>query len=217
MHFDPVQSSWKTTAFTDESSNTAGIVASLNNPGDGVGRIGSSPGTPTLFTHDGRAIDINALTIFSPGARFSATTANRINDAGEIAGIGTFNGVITVYVLSPITPGAYSMQALCTTSCFGDTLSNSGSVVWSQGQQFLVSSPRNSTLVVPGVGNIRQINTRGDVLGQDLQGRAIVSPSPDSTTASPQVSMTRAILSGPAARWSSTPSWRPCRLRRYSR
>src|SRR5262249_9738458 len=60
------------------------------------------PGGSALraFLYDTQMRDLNAL--IPPGSGWVLTTANGINDAGQITGAGTFNGQTHAYVLTPV-------------------------------------------------------------------------------------------------------------------
>jgi hypothetical protein len=109
--FDPNTFLGHTTAFVDETdSNHNGFVSGLNNKGDAVGwRGGFSSGTPTFFTGS-QLVDLNSL--FPRGSGWVGQTADRVNDAGEIAGTGTLNGVSAAFILTPVPSATYSVQSL---------------------------------------------------------------------------------------------------------
>src|SRR5206468_3436741 len=99
-----------------------------------------------------------------------AQTADRINDAGEVAGTGTLNGVPAVFVLTPVPSATYSVQSLCS-ACTGMLLSNSGFAIsreTSSASLFLVSSPRGPDTEITDAASIHQINDTGVIAGSGL-------------------------------------------------
>jgi hypothetical protein len=157
---DPNTFIGRTTTLVDESevNNSGGSVNSLNNKGDAVGwrgGFGDIPytGIATLFI-SGQIVDIN--TLFPSGSGWVAQTADRINDAGEIAGTGTVDGIPVIFVLSPVPSTTYSAQPLCL-ACAGILLSNSGFAVAREASspfRFLVSSPRGPDIEITDAANI---------------------------------------------------------------
>jgi hypothetical protein len=176
---DPNTFHGRTTTLVDESDlNNSGFETALNNKGDAVGwRGGFSSGIPTLFI-SGEIIDVN--TLFPSGFGWVALTADRINDAGEIAGTGTLNGVPAAFVLTPVPSATYSVQSLCA-ACNGMLLSNSGFAVsreTSSAFRFLVSSPRGPDTQITDAVSIQQINDVGAIAGSDLSGHAFIANPP---------------------------------------
>ncbi|MCU1330398.1 MAG: putative rane protein [Bryobacterales bacterium] len=168
--------------------NSSGFVAGLNNKGDAVGWKGgfnscANPvpllacGIATLFT-GGQIVDVNSL--FPSGSGWVAKTADRINDAGEIAGTGTVDGVPAVFVLSPAPSPTYSVQPLCS-ACTGTLLSNSGFAVSREASPpfgALVSSPRGPDIEITNAPYIQQINDIGTIVGSDSSGHAFIANAP---------------------------------------
>jgi hypothetical protein len=176
---DPNTFRGSTTTLVDESSTAnSGFVSGLNNKGDAVGwRGGFSSGIPTLFT-SGQIVDVNSL--FPSGSGWVATTADRINDAGEIAGTGTLKGVPAAFVLAPLPSASYSPQPLCV-ACSGMLLSNSGFAVAREASSpfgFLVRSPRGPDVEITSAASIHQINDVGAIAGSDLSGHAFIANPP---------------------------------------
>jgi hypothetical protein len=134
-------------------------------------------GTATLFT-GGQTVDVNRL--FPSGSGWVATTADRINDAGEIAGTGTVDGIPAIFVLTPVPSATYSAQPLCV-ACAGILLSNSGFAVAREASspfRFLVSSPRGPDIEITNAAYVHQINDIGTIAGSDLSAHAFVANPP---------------------------------------
>jgi hypothetical protein len=164
------------------AGENAGFINGLNNLGDAVGYIGDlngSPSAPMLFTH-GQVIDVN--TLFPAGSGWVATSANAINDAGQIAGTGTLNRIPQAFVLSPAAPTNYTLQTVCTSPCEGVSLTNSGSVVADDHNPnqpgFMVNSPRHGVTAIPNASAIMQMNDTETIAGVDLTGHAFISDPP---------------------------------------
>jgi probable HAF family extracellular repeat protein len=164
---DPSTLRGVTTVLVDDSDlRNAGFVRGLNNRGDAVGyRGGLSSGTASLFTN-GEVLGVTSL--FPTGSGWVALTADRINDAGEIAGTGTLNGAPAAYVLTPVPDANYSARMLCS-QCVGRLLSDSGLAVWVDGTsgRHAVSSPRGVTTFMPESVAIFDINNSGTIVGSD--------------------------------------------------
>jgi hypothetical protein len=172
----------QTTFLAPFDSLNAGIISSLNNMGDAV--LGPfsivDPPVPVLFTN-GQMINVN--TLFPVGAGWVARTTDHINDAGQIAGVGTLNGVPGAYVLSPSPPTSYTLRNICDYSCSATLLSNSGSaVVFEQFPsipQFAVISRLRGVMTIPSSAKgVNAMNDRDEIAGVDLLGRAFVSSPP---------------------------------------
>ena len=72
----------------------------INATSDVVGRSGDAnlSQSRAVLWHDGTAIDLNA-TVGAPGWVLSAATG--INDLGQIAGVGTHDGLVRAFLLTP--------------------------------------------------------------------------------------------------------------------
>lgn len=76
----------------------------INNNGWIVGSSDFAAQTPHAFIYrDGQMKDLNALIA---GNGWVLTSANAINDAGQIVGTGTFEGQTRAFLLTPINPGS---------------------------------------------------------------------------------------------------------------
>ena len=78
-------------------------AVALNDSGEVVGNVAQqvppfAPVAPFLY-QNGRSVDVNTLLPAKSGWRL--VTAKAINDAGEIIGVGYFNGALAGYALSP--------------------------------------------------------------------------------------------------------------------
>ncbi len=90
----------------DFSQYLGGAATALNNAGQSVGYVVVNPSgatVPVLFD-SGDVINLNDLLPASSG--WQITTATAINDAGQIAGSGIFDGNVEAYVLSPAAVAA---------------------------------------------------------------------------------------------------------------
>lgn len=81
--------------------STFGFANSINERGQIVGGIGDAnfEGQAALW-EDGRAILLNS--VIPPNSGWNLIEADCINQKGQIAGFGTFNGELRVFLLTPI-------------------------------------------------------------------------------------------------------------------
>lgn len=81
-------------------SSAYAMAASVNVSGDAVGNsIDSSGFSRAVLWNNGDVIDLNSR--ISEHSGWVLTEATAINDNGQIVGIGTLNGISTMYVLTP--------------------------------------------------------------------------------------------------------------------
>jgi probable HAF family extracellular repeat protein len=83
----------------------------INASGRVVGFSYTADGTQHAFWYDGTAMrDLNALIPTNSG--WVLTDAQSINDAGQVAGIGTFNGQTCAFLLTPLGTASGAPAAL---------------------------------------------------------------------------------------------------------
>ncbi len=81
-------------------SSANAIATSVNISGDAVGNSVNSNGlSRAVLWNNGEIIDLNSR--ISENLGWVLTSAASINDKGQIVGVGTLNGVSTMYVLTP--------------------------------------------------------------------------------------------------------------------
>jgi probable HAF family extracellular repeat protein len=80
---------------------TNSFAWALNDSGQVVGRSDIAGGAQHAFLYDGTGLhDLNAL--IPPNTGWVLQVAEAINDAGQIAGYGTFNGQTEAFLLTPL-------------------------------------------------------------------------------------------------------------------
>jgi probable HAF family extracellular repeat protein len=82
-------------------AGTRTVASDVNKPGVIVGHYynPTKPGDAAFIYVNGQMVDLNSLV--PPGSGWDLTTANSINDRGEIAGAGMLNGRTHAFLLSP--------------------------------------------------------------------------------------------------------------------
>jgi uncharacterized membrane protein len=86
------------------SINTAGVIVGSSTPPGSLGTVSTA-----IRIQHGQLVDLNTL-ITAPG--WHLQDAAGINEAGQIAGVGTLNGVLHAYLLTPHHPHLASLDDL---------------------------------------------------------------------------------------------------------
>ncbi|MGN6371191.1 MAG: hypothetical protein ACTHN5_23295 [Phycisphaerae bacterium] len=74
---------------------------SINNNGELVGFSVAGDGTQNAFLWNGSGTPVDLNSLIDPSSGWHLVTANSINDAGDIAGQGYFNGQLIAFLLTP--------------------------------------------------------------------------------------------------------------------
>ncbi|MCW5557440.1 MAG: hypothetical protein KIT22_06380 [Verrucomicrobiae bacterium] len=77
-------------------------LVDINDSGVAVGNVETSFERRAVIYRDGELIDLNALI---PSAGWVLEEAQAINNAGQIVGLGSLNGVAAAFLLNPLLPG----------------------------------------------------------------------------------------------------------------
>ena len=89
------------------------VASAVNNNGLVVGRSSAADDFRAfLWTAETGMVDLNAQTI-SGGEGWLLTSANGVNDAGQIIGSGTFGGEVRTYLLTPVPEPTCAGLAAC--------------------------------------------------------------------------------------------------------
>jgi probable HAF family extracellular repeat protein len=84
-------------------NHTNSVAYGINDSGQVVGSSGNSRGTSTAFLYsDGKMIDLNNLLPANSG--WFLAEARKINNRGQIVGIGVINGENRAFLMAPIAP-----------------------------------------------------------------------------------------------------------------
>jgi probable HAF family extracellular repeat protein len=103
---------WQASTGMVDLGTLGGVSSSaiaINNGGDAVGRFEFADGGNHAFLYtSGTMMDLNSL--LPSGSGWQLYSASAINDRGQIAGIGSYNGVDTAFLMTP-TPEPQTIAA----------------------------------------------------------------------------------------------------------